>query len=293
MSIASESSLAKSVKTFFPTEIALVIRINFVMGLGVFLATLGMAKISCGETIDFEDLTLSANSYWNGSASTTYFTSGTSGTQFNNSYTDYGSYTSWYGFAYSNVSNTTTAGYTNQYAVYNSTGTGYGGSGNYAVVNCNADSSWGVATMTLAAGTHLESAYFCNTTYAALAILNGDDGGFGGVAQFTSGSWFLLTITGTDASGDATGSVEIYLADYRDGKSYVMSDWTYENLSALGDATTLSFVLTSSDAGIYGINTPSYFAIDELTVVPEPGTLSLLAAAFVGLIAYALRKRKK
>jgi hypothetical protein len=278
-----------------------VSRFSISVGVLFFLsASFAFSPRGRGETLTFNDYPLAANSYWAGDTTTaagattaSNFTSGGSGTTFSNNYTNWGGgYTSWNGWGYSNVNNTTTGGYANQYAVYSSTGTGtgHGGSGNYLVASCTDDLS---TTITLAAGTHVQSAYFSLTTYAALAILNGDDGGYGGVKKFTTTNkdFFKLTITGADASGVTTGTKQIYLADYGNftgthSSAYVMDDWTNVDLSALGNATTLTFTLSSSDNSTWGMNTPSYFAMDDLVVVPEPGTLLLLVFALIALAIY-------
>ena len=57
-----------------------------------------------------------------------------------------------------------------------------------------------------------------------------------------------------------TGTVDFYLA--KDGK--ILKDWTYCDLSSLGEVTKLTFALSSTDNGDYGMNTPAYFCIDEL-----------------------------
>ena len=66
-----------------------------------------LAATTRATVVDFEDLSLAPNSYWNGSDNSGGFTS--RGAYFNNSYDqDYGS---WDGWSYSNVVNTTTPGY--------------------------------------------------------------------------------------------------------------------------------------------------------------------------------------
>jgi hypothetical protein len=100
--------------------------------------------------------------------------------------------------------------------------------------------------------------------------------------------WFLLTITGKDASGGKTGTVEFYLADYRfedNSKDYIVENWECVDLSSLGVVKSLEISLNSSDAGVFGMNTPAYFAMD--TIMPEPATMVLLALG--GIL---LRKRK-
>src|SRR5262244_2705157 len=82
---------------------------------------------SFAVVVDLEDLPLPPNSFYNGSDSAGGFES--RGAHFNNGYdTMFGS---WSGFSYSNVNDQTTSGFFNQYAAI--TGTGVGGSGNYAV----------------------------------------------------------------------------------------------------------------------------------------------------------------
>ena len=141
------------------------------------------------------------------------------------------------------------------------------------------------------AGVILDGAYFTNSVYAYGSMIAGDQFAkkFGG-PDGTDPDWFLLTITGYGAGLEPTGSVEFYLADFRFPDSqddYVVTDWTWVDLSGLGRVHALGFDLTSSDVGDYGMNTPSYFAMDEL--VPEPGSLCLLGMAALA----ALRRRRR
>ena len=65
--------------------------------------------------------------------------------------------------------------------------------------------------------------------------------------------------------GTQTGTADIYLADFRDGKSYICAAWTKVDLSALGTFNKVAFTISSSDVGDYGMNTPAYFCIDDVT----------------------------
>jgi Domain of unknown function (DUF4465)/PEP-CTERM motif len=234
-------------------------------------------------TINFEDKSLPPDSFYNGSDLAGGFTSG--GAFFNNSYSP--AFGAWSGWSYSNIKDVTTAGFGNQYAAYALPGGGgVGGAGNFGVAF---NFSPGDARITLPAGSLPLSVSITNTTYAALSMKNGDSfakkfgGGTGNDPDF-----FLLTIQGRDSSDSITGTVPFYLADYRftdNTLDYIVSTWQSVDLSTLpGTTKSLTFDLTSSDNGEFGMNTPSYFALDSLlvTAVPEPSTLALLSITAVG-----------
>jgi hypothetical protein len=235
---------------------------------------------------DFDDHILSSNSFYNGSDLAGGFTS--RGAQFSNSYDS--TFGSWSGFAYSNVNNTTTAGFGNQYAAI--TGTGVGGGGNYGV-SFDPGPFGAPPTITFPSVGAVQGLDVTNTTYAFLAIRDGNDG-FGAVRQFGddpnlpgSGNqgfpdFYKLTITGHDGGGNSTGSVDFFLADYRfpdNADDYVVNDWRFVDLTSLGNVKSLTFAVDSSDTGAFGINTPTYFALDNVTFVPEPSLTMLVPFA--------------
>ncbi len=165
---------------------------NRILFIGMFWIAAG-ASAAAAATITFEDHALAPNSYYNGGTTTSNNDGWSSGgASFNNSYTAYSGGSYWNGWSYSNVSDTTTAGYTNQYAAF--TGSGFGGSGNYAV-------AFDPAYINLPAGQRPLSVQLTNTTYTALSMLQGD--AFAG-PKYTTGDYFSVTLTGYSAAG-ATG----------------------------------------------------------------------------------------
>ena len=220
--------------------------------------------------VTFDDLTLAPNSHWDGSDSTFGFTSG--GVYFENSYNFDWDYWSG-GFIYSSSTDVTTAGYTNDFSAY--TGTGGNSSQNYAV-NYGGGIDFGTEKA-------LASIQITNTTYAALSMLNGDAFGkvFGspndaqGNPDGTNGEdWFRLLIIGKDAQSNTTDTVIFYLADYRfvdNMQDYIINTWETVDLTPLGEVQFLEFELQSTDQGSFGINTPAYFALDNISY----GTASL------------------
>ena len=113
-----------------------------------------------------------------------------------------------------------------------------------------------------------------NTTYAALSMLIGD--GFSDA--FTTGDYMKLTATGYNGT-TVTGSTDFYLADFTHGNSSVLSGWSFVDLSALGTADTIKFVVSSSDEF-----KPTYFALDNFLAVPEPSAL-LISCMSLALLA--------
>jgi hypothetical protein len=187
------------------------------------------------------------------------------------------------GFSASTTMDTTTPGFGNQYS--NITGAGVGGSAGFGLAYSN-------STIPLAAPRTVVGADFTNTTYAALSMLNGDSFAkqFGGVSG-TDADYFRLLVEGIDDLGSSTGSVELMLADYRfadDTLDFVLSEWVFLDLTGLGIVSELHFSFESSDVGGFGINTPTYFAIDNLVTVPEPGLAVLIG---IGLMTLAAGRR--
>ena len=104
--------------------------------------------------------------------------------------------------------------------------------------------------------------YVTNSTYAVLSMLNGDSF----AKKFADGDWFKLTVTGYNKDGGQIGPVDFYLADYRNGKSDIIQQWTKFDLTSLGAVNKLTFTLSSSDTGTYGMNTPAYFCMDDIAI---------------------------
>jgi len=222
-------------------------------------------------TVDFEDLTLSTNSF----QQTAPFVSRQTG--FNNIYT--AAFGSWQGFAYSNVNNFNVGQFTNQYAsradpvgqgIY---GVAYAGFSTAPIIN-------------LPAGETPISVLVTNTAYAAFDMRDGSPFSkkFGGVSE-NDPDFFDVIFTGfsgQNAAGISTGSATFRLADFtfvNNTQDYIVSSWSSLSLLSLGQARSIQIGFASSDVGAFGINTPTYVAIDNLQLIPEPMMLAALAMA--------------
>lgn len=235
--------------------------------------------------VDFEDVTVGSEGYTNSSS----FSSGVA--SFNNLYDPVDG---WSQFAASRVIDTATEGYLNQFAVYAperalGAGAGLTGSLKYGIAYASGYSP--APRITFEFDQRPLTLDIANTTYAALSIKNGDGWGkkFGGESGDDK-DFYRLTISGYDELNAPTGSLVIYLADYRFDNNtldYVVSDWMQVDVSSFDPSTrALQFSVESSDNHPqFGIKTPSYFAVDNITTVPEPSAAGLFALASLGLAA--------
>jgi hypothetical protein len=223
--------------------------------------------VTDSDTADGEGWSLAANSYFNRTDAKLRSVVAQGPMQFPTTYTvtkAYGNYWS-AGFATSSMVDTTTAGFTNLFACY--AGSGAMGSLGYAIAQQKATIKLGDA------GARLDGVYITNATYTALSMLNGDAFAkkFGGMSGNDT-DWFKVSFVGYQSG--AADTVVAYLADYRSANNtqdYIVKDWKWVDLSTLGVCDSLRLIMTSSDVGQFGMNTPAYMAIDGLTVTEVTG----------------------
>jgi hypothetical protein len=265
------------------------------------LALASFAATARADTIDFSGLTFSPSTpnFENGANLAGGFTTG--GASFNNSFDP--TFGDWTGWSYSKVHDTTTAGFTNQYAAI--AGTANNASGIYGVAYVGSQVGGPTeAFINLPNGTSPVSMDVTNTTYATLSMTQGD--AFAG-PKFTSGDFLTLQITGfkgLNAGGPSVGQVSFSLADFTNGNSLIITNWTSVNLNALAGAESLGFSIVGSRNSTFDpldpvptffLDTPAYFAMESLTVganaVPEPSS-GLLCLAGLGAAGWVARLRR-
>ncbi|MEM8585737.1 MAG: DUF4465 domain-containing protein [Bacteroidota bacterium] len=225
-------------------------------------------------TVDFESINLELDSFLNGSDGTTSFCLPEEGNdnclfefpvRFDTSFGGF-----WAGgWAISTVLDTTDGSFMNLYGA--SAGRGFDQSNTYAVGQQGSFFRPDVADL-LSNGAAFRSFYVTNTTFAARAIRDGSppfSDPFGG-SSGDEPDFFKLIVRGF-AEGQATGdTTEIFLADYRfddNDQDFIIEDWTLVELDSWAlDIDSISFTLESSDVdSVVGINTPTFFAIDQIT----------------------------
>ena len=102
--------------------------------------------------------------------------------------------------------------------------------------------------------------YVTNTCYVLNSLLYGD--GFAPPA--TDESLFKIVAYGYDAADNQTASTELVLCKGTEA----ITEWVKFDLSVLGKVAKVVFNFAPSDdlVGIYGMNTPAYFAYDDVAV---------------------------
>ena len=217
--------------------------------------------------IDFEEIALGAQGYLNGSDGSGNFTS--KGIEFIHSYTDWGGgMTSWDGFAASNRTDIETPGYANEFSAI--TGKGANNTAKYAVgfmpfvgdltFNCPKN-EYGYFK--------IKSMMLTNSTYAYLAMRDGNDGGAGYAEKFSTNDWYKITIKGYKG-GVETGTVDYYLADFRNGQTFVSNTWNKVDVSRLGEVDKVVFLFDSTSKDEYDMmKNPAYICIDNIEFTQE------------------------
>lgn len=180
------------------------------------------------------------------------------------------------GFSYSNMTDSVTLNYLNDHSAY--TASGYNASLGYAVC------FMGYATApyiklhdTSAAGDSVLGFYITNTTYGYKTVRDGYLGAtaFGGTSGNDS-DWFRLVVYGYNNGVMKPDSVEFFLADYRfsnNTQDYIVDDWQWLDLTALGGVDSITFAMSSSDTNQFGMLTPAYFAMDNFTTKDAPTSI--------------------
>jgi hypothetical protein len=106
----------------------------------------------------------------------------------------------------------------------------------------------------------IDHMYITNTCYVLNSLTYGD--GFAPAA--TEETLFKVIAYGYDAEDSLTGSCEFVLCQGTD----IVTDWQKWELSALGKVAKVvfNFAPSSDLVGDFGMNTPAYFAYDDVAV---------------------------
>lgn len=237
----------------------------------------GVAVINANvlnEVAGFEDLNLEPDSYFL-PESAGNFTSGSL------SFLYEGSSGSWSGFTYSNRV-TLNGTYNDDQFVAVSRGGIEADSSVFAITYVSSDWMTGtydpipsVIQTTDESEVLFGGFYVANTDMAYITMRDGTlfNKKFGGESG-NDPDWFRLKVWGLRADNSLTQEITHYLADFRNEDNaldYIQDDWRWVDLQPLGAVKSLHFILESSDSGDYGINTPAYFCMDNLTVLNTQG----------------------
>ena len=218
------------------------------------LFSLSALSVSAQQHVfDFEDLTIPANSFVN----VTGQNFGTDLVTFYGPASDYG-----FGIGYSNQTDMTKADFTNSGSAYNTNA--QSPTSNFGIIFDNG------AKITFAKPIRLQSIDLTNNSYAYLVIKNGNDFSkkFGGLDGTVADS-FAVILKAFDEADKLIDSVSFNLADFTSSVSsedFIIEKWTTLSLASLKDSvSSIKFYFASTDKNSYGILTPAYVAIDNLT----------------------------
>ncbi len=216
------------------------------------------------QVVTFEDFTLEQDSYYKGADGAGGFFSGEIWFP-----VDYNAeWGSWSGFSVSNMKDTETAGYDNQFSAI--TGKGADNSGQYSVVYIPGELMLEFDYVVTVKGFEVT-----NSTLTYLMMRDGDSNGFSKKFGGNDGNdpdYLKLMVWGRGVDDEITDTLEFFLADYRfenNDTDYLVKEWEWFDLSSLGVVKQIYFGMESSDTGEWGMNTPAYFCMDNFKLEKE------------------------
>lgn len=290
------SSAAKSSNSFFVNFNNKSMRKTYflllVFALGLSVVKAQQSPSPDGVVSDFENLGLAPNSYWDGSDLIGGFMSGLA--SFPNDYNP--DWLAWNQWAYSTMADDSTAGFMNQFSAITAAGYDPAGSGgstyavSYVVSDFITTALIPVPLYFADSNPHVvEGFYVTNGTYPYLSMMHGDDytKKFGGESG-NDPDYFKLLVWGVLDSAQ-TDTVEFFLADYRfanNAEDYIVDAWTWVELEGLGEVDSLMFSMESTDVGMFGINTPTFFCMDNLSILPDDAGVFEPPYAKINIEAY-------
>lgn len=233
----------------------------FTSVLAVLIAMQAHAQVA---TATFEDITVNGEeSFWGDKTKDgqNTWTSGgyTFGTYYSNAY--------YSNFVVSNNKNTDGTDYTKP---YQSTASGAKNGNNYAVFYLETYYTEASNEVSLPEEATVSGFWVCNNTYAMYTVTNGNAPG----RIFGQGDYFKLTMTGYDANGEVTGTVDQMLVDCTEAGNWVcVKDWRWVDLTSLGKVKSIKFSMSCTDNTSMWMNTPAYFCMDDFGgIAPEKNT---------------------
>ncbi len=205
------------------------------------------------DAADFEDNTLAVDEYWRGriydnpEQTTSNFFSG--GFMFGNSYTPAWDY--WCGFV---LSKSSKKDFTSPYGPdqYNCvTGRAHQGDG-FALANINTfTGEFFIDVLASKDGAELAGVYLTTNSYLYTSATKGDTF----AKPLTTGDYHKVIFT-----GDNGNTVEFFLADFTGDNAYVLDDWAYCDLSALGKVKRIKVDIQCTNENI-----PTYVCLDDIS----------------------------
>ena len=216
------------------------------------------------DLITFEDFGIPVGEFRNRTADGSgAFTSGD--LSLPNTFTETPTISFWSGWALSATTDATTPGLGNQYSSV--TGGGADGSNTYAVTFGNGR----IET----SGRQVNSLAVTNSTYAAESMRRGDQftKRFGGVTG-DDPDFFNVTFRGWRDGARTDDSLTVFLADFQfsdNAQDFILDAWQTVDFSAFGQVDSLTYSFASSDVGAFGINTPTYFCMDNVILEGSVG----------------------